>query len=137
MHNGGILALALVSALALGGCGIIYKPNIQQGNVLNADNVAQLQPGMTQEQVLALLGSPSISSPFDQSRWDYVHTLQHRGGKIVKKDFVVYFENGVLARTEGEFQPDTGREMQKQVAQYPIILHDREAEAKARRKGGG
>lgn len=137
MHKAPILAVLVLASAGLVGCGIIYKPDIQQGNVLNTDNVEQLKPGMSKEQVIALLGQPSVASPFDQDRWDYISTLQKRGGKIDTKDFTVYFENDVLARTEGDYRPENGTEMLKQVRQYPIILHDKEKEAEERRKRGG
>ncbi len=130
------LALAL-SALCLSACQVVYKPDIQQGNVLDESKVERLTPGMTQEQVLALLGPPMIASPFAQNRWDYVHTKQHRGGKIETRDFTVFFQNGVLVRTEGNYQPEDGREMLQQVSQYPMILHNKEKEAEARRRRGG
>ncbi|MGB8635627.1 MAG: outer membrane protein assembly factor BamE [Rhodanobacteraceae bacterium] len=137
MHKAPILAALALASVGLGGCGIIYKPDIQQGNVLSKTNVEQLKPGMSKEQVIALLGQPSVASPFDQSRWDYVSTLQKRGGKIVTKDFTIYFENDVLARTEGDYRPEDGTEMLKEVRHYPLILHDKEKEAEARRKRGG
>lgn len=133
------LPLACAAALLLGACSIIYKPDIQQGAVLSEAKVEQLRPGMSQQQVLLLLGEPSVASPFNQDRWDYVHTLQKRGGKIARKDFTVYFENGVLVRTEGEYEKEDGNRMRRQVAQYPVVLHDREKEAAERRErtGGG
>ncbi len=137
MHKASILAILALVTIGLGGCGVIYKPDIQQGNVLNKDNVEQLKPGMSKEQVLSLLGQPSVASPFDQDRWDYVSTLQQRGGKIALKNFIVYFENDVLARTEGDYRPEDGTQMLTQVSQYPIVLHDREKEAEERRKRGG
>lgn len=132
-----ILAMAALILLALGGCGVIYKPNIQQGNVLKAEHVEKLEPGMTKEQVLALLGEPMITSPFTQNRWDYAYSLQHRGGDVTSRDFTVFFENGVVARTKGEYQAANGEHMLKLVSQYPTILHDKEAEAKARSERGG
>ena len=139
MHKLPLLAAMAVATLGLGACAIVYKPDIQQGNVLSKDNVEQLKPGMSKEQVLALLGQPSVASPFDQERWDYVNTLQHRGGKVDVRDFTVYFENGVLARTEGTYRKEDGLRMLKQVSQYPTILHDKEKEAEERRRrqGGG
>ena len=139
MHKLPLLAALAVATVGLSACALVYKPDIQQGNVLSKENVEQLKPGMSKEQVLALLGQPSVASPFDQKRWDYVNTLQKRGGKIDVRDFTVYFENGVLARTEGTYRNEDGTRMLKQVSQYPTILHDKEKEAEERRKrqGGG
>lgn len=139
MHKAPLLVAMLLATASLGACAIVYKPDIQQGNVLDKASVDQLKPGMSKEQVLALLGQPSVASPFDQERWDYINTLQKRGGKVDVRDFTVYFENGVLARTEGTWRNADGTRMLLQVAQYPTLLHDKEKEAEERRKrrGGG
>jgi outer membrane protein assembly factor BamE len=46
------------------GCGLVYKQDIQQGNVLDSDDVGELSEGMTKRQVQLLLGSPSITVRF-------------------------------------------------------------------------
>ena len=56
-----ILALAL--PLALGACTTIpglspHRMEIQQGNFITQEMVAQLKPGMTRDQVRFLLGTP-------------------------------------------------------------------------------
>ena len=62
-----LLILALL--LNLGGC--IYKMDIYQGNVVDADQIEKLSLGMTQRSVMELLGSPQILDPFHTQRWDY------------------------------------------------------------------
>ena len=106
-------AVALASASALPGCGIIYKPDIQQGNLLEKSNVQELKPGLSKAQVLSLLGQPSVISPFDGSRWDYVSTFQHRGGKTEERKLTLLFKNGVLVRTEGDYFAETPKQMLK------------------------
>ncbi|WP_343162727.1 outer membrane protein assembly factor BamE [Oleiagrimonas sp. C23AA] len=81
----------------------MYKPPVQQGNFLKKEKVDQLKPGMTKRQVLVLLGTPSIASPFDHDRWDYVSSYTPRSGKTTLRTFTLYFDNDVLARTEGNF----------------------------------
>lgn len=66
----GLLALLCVLPLA-GGC--LYRMPVQQGNVLNADQVKQLENGMTRSQVLYLLGTPMLPNGFDNDRWDYYY----------------------------------------------------------------
>ncbi|WP_343115416.1 outer membrane protein assembly factor BamE, partial [Clostridioides difficile] len=65
----------------------VYTPDVQQGNLfsktVDQKAVDQLKPGLTKEQVLTLLGTPSVASPFDHSRWDYVSTYSHRGEKRI------------------------------------------------------
>lgn len=92
------LAIATLSA-----CNLVYKQDVQQGNVLDEDNVAQLELGMTKRQVQVLLGSPSVQSPFHANRWDYVNTFSRRGGDPIKRVLTLRFEDERLASVEGSF----------------------------------
>ena len=111
------LALLLV-IVSLSGCGIIYKPDVQQGNLLEQKNVTELKPGMTKRQVLALLGSPSVQNPFTRDRWDYVASYQHRGGAVDVRRFTVFFKNDALVRTEGNFFAENSKDLLKQSDAY-------------------
>jgi outer membrane protein assembly factor BamE (lipoprotein component of BamABCDE complex) len=66
-------ALILAATVGLAAC--VYKPTIQQGNLLKTSDVDQVTPGMTRTQVRYLLGTPMINDPFDPQRWDYVYRL--------------------------------------------------------------
>lgn len=96
-----ILCALLVIALA--GCNLVYRQDVQQGNLLDESNVAQLELGMTKRQVIVLLGSPSVQSPFHQNRWDYVNTFARRGGEPIKRVLTLNFENDRLSSVEGSF----------------------------------
>jgi outer membrane protein assembly factor BamE len=96
------LGLALL-ATAVAGCGLVYTPDVQQGNLLDKKNVDQLQPGMTKRQVLVLLGTPSVISPFNNDRWDYVSTYSHRGKPMTTRTLTLSFNNDTLVKTEGDF----------------------------------
>ena len=84
-----IAVIALFALLPLGGCGVLYKLDVQQGNLFDKDQVDTLKPGMTKRQVLLVMGSPSIISPFNQSRWDYVSSINRGRGKMDSKDLVL------------------------------------------------
>lgn len=81
-----------------------YKIDIQQGNVLSQDAVAQLKPGQTRDQVRFLLGTPMIADLFHQQRWDYVYQYKDgQTGKVESRKFVVFFDaEGRLTRVGGE-----------------------------------
>ena len=102
-----LISLPVVALLALvvSGCHLVYTPDVRQGNLLdkNIDQKAvdQLKPGLTKRQVLLLVGTPSVTTPFDQSRWDYVSTYSHRGGPMQVGTMSLYFDNDTLARVEG------------------------------------
>ena len=106
------LLLVLIVALSTAGCGILYKQPIYQGNLLEKTNVDQLQAGMSKQQVLVLLGTPSIEDPFHHDRWDY--TASQRVGRIGRtdiKNFTLYFEGDTLARWEGEYFPEQDEQL--------------------------
>jgi len=94
-----VLLLALLSS----GCGLLYKQSIQQGNVLEAEQVDALKPGMTKRQVMLVLGTPAVESPFHDSRWDYVSSYKDEDGKLSLKRLTVIFDDSVLTRIEGDY----------------------------------
>ncbi len=97
------LILCAILTVTLAACGMVYKQDIQQGNVLDDDDVALLELGMTKRQVLVLLGSPSIQSPFHDSRWDYMNAYSRRGNTPSKRVLTLYFDNDRLASIEGSY----------------------------------
>lgn len=111
-------------ALSLASCRLVYTPDVQQGNLLDKKTVDQLQPGMTKRQVLVLMGSPSVNSPFDQNEWDYVSTQQHRGGPIKIRALKLTFNNDVLVKTDGDFFAEDAQKLindtKKYHASYPV-----------------
>ncbi|MCW0371440.1 outer membrane protein assembly factor BamE [Xanthomonas sacchari] len=108
--------LLLVAAVALStaGCGIIYKQPIYQGNLIKPSAVEHLKVGQSKQQVSALLGSPSIPDPFHAQRWDYTSTERvDRVGRTEIKNFVVFFDNDMVTRWEGDYFPDQDEELAK------------------------
>ncbi len=97
------IVLCALLAFSLTACNIVYKQDIQQGNVLDDDDVSRLEIGMTKRQVQVLLGSPSVRSPFHEDRWDYVNTYAPRGTNTVKRVLTLRFESDRLADLEGSF----------------------------------
>lgn len=106
------LLLILIVALSTAGCGILYKQPIYQGNLLEKTNVDQLQAGMSKQQVLVLLGTPSIEDPFHHERWDYTATQRvGRLGRTEIKNLSLYFEGDTLARWEGDYFPEQDEQL--------------------------
>ena len=106
--------LLLISCIALltAGCGMLYKQPIYQGNLLEKANVDQLQEGMSKQQVLVLLGSPSISDPFHHDRWDYTATQRvGRIGHTEVKNLTLHFQGDTLANWEGEYFAEQDEEL--------------------------
>lgn len=88
-------------AVALSGCGIIYKLPTRQGNVLEQKDLDKLKPGMTREQVKFVMGTPLAATPFRADRWDYVGYYKSPRGEVTQRTVTVFFEGDTLARLEG------------------------------------
>ncbi|TVV45547.1 outer membrane protein assembly factor BamE [Thalassolituus sp. C2-1] len=88
-----ILTLLLGFA-TLSGCVFpgVYKLNVQQGNIVTADMLEQLKPGMNSRQVAYVMGNPVVRNPFEQQRWDYLYTLEQRDKVIKNYTISVYFD---------------------------------------------
>ena len=126
-----LLALVLVIPLLVGisasGCGVLYRQPIFQGNLLDKGAVDQLQAGMDRQQVMVLLGTPSIRDPFHHDRWDYVASRRTgRTGKPVVKNMTLYFESETLARWEGEYFPEEDSELAKTMSKFGNLAKDKD-----------
>ena len=90
---------AAVLAFGLSAC--VYRMDVQQGNLLDAEQVDQVEVGMTRSQVRFLLGTPMVIDSFDADRWDYVYSLR-RGHerKVTRRHLVVWFEGDKVTKVE-------------------------------------
>ena len=70
-----------------------YRPDIQQGNFISREMVAQLKEGMTQEQVRFVLGTPLLTDAFHAERWDYPFYLARGNGELTKARVTVFFKD--------------------------------------------
>lgn len=119
----------VASTLLLAGCA--YKPNfineykidVQQGNVLTQDMVAQLRPGQTREQVRFILGSPLITDAFHRQRWDYVYHFRDGSTRAVQqRKFSVFFDaEGRLNQVTGDVEVAATQELITPAARTRVI----------------
>lgn len=94
-------ALCGALLLALGQSGCVYRMDVQQGNLLDVEQVDQVQAGMTRSQVRFLLGTPMVIDTFDADRWDYVYSLR-RGHerRVTRRHLIVWFDGDKVTRVE-------------------------------------
>jgi outer membrane protein assembly factor BamE len=118
LHRMRTIALSLLIAFGTAGCGLLYKVDIYQGNLLDERNVAQLKTGMSKRQVLSLLGTPSVSDPFHSDRWDYVATISQRGSEPEIKNLQLAFNGDSLASIEGDYFPKRDIELRDRLSRY-------------------
>ncbi|AXA92904.1 hypothetical protein DPH57_18185 [Massilia sp. YMA4] len=79
-----------------------YRPDIQQGNFVSKEMLAQLKTGMTRDQVRFVLGTPLLNDIFHADRWDYPFRLARGNGELTTSAVVVYFDKeGKVERFEG------------------------------------
>jgi len=102
----------LFLAAALAGCGVPripgvtpYKMEVQQGNFVSQDMVAQLKAGMSKDQVRSTLGTPLLIDIFHGERWDYIYSRELPSGAHEQRKLVVFFEDGKLVRVDGDVVP--------------------------------
>jgi len=110
--------LALLALVSMAGCGLIYKVDVQQGNLFDKDTVDALKPGMTKRQVLLIMGSPSVVSPFDQDLWHYVSTIRRGRNVMESKDLTLYFKDDALVKMDGDYFPEDPDQLIKDANKY-------------------
>ena len=108
-----IIAIGLGATLTLSGCSLfsVYKIDLPQGTPITQTQAQSLKLGMSQNQVLYILGSPAVRDTLAPNRWDYVYDFQagtegSRKGIADVRDasqhLVIYFDaNGLGNRIEG------------------------------------
>ncbi|WP_350134295.1 outer membrane protein assembly factor BamE [Nitrosomonas sp.] len=94
----------LIAFLLLTGCSllphVLYKIDVQQGNVVTEEMLEKLKPGMTKSQVLFVLGSPLIMDAFRDNRWDYVYLFRKHGDLVEQKRVTLFFADDALSSIE-------------------------------------
>ncbi|MFC0179553.1 outer membrane protein assembly factor BamE [Thorsellia kenyensis] len=87
------LGLTLAALFTLTGCKtILYKPDINQGNYLEAGSAQTIERGMNQEQVKFLLGTPITTDIFDKNKWIYLYRQEPSRQSLVQEQLVVTFD---------------------------------------------
>ena len=93
--------IMLLSGMTLLASCAIYRPEIQQGQIIEAEALMLLKPGMTKEEVQNALGTPLVTDTFNPDRWDYVLNIIGKDRTITKRERVtVIFADGVVSRVE-------------------------------------
>ncbi|MDH4042286.1 MAG: outer membrane protein assembly factor BamE [Gammaproteobacteria bacterium] len=105
------LIVTLLAALCLSACGFVgfpgvYKIDVEQGNIVTQDMVAQLKPGMSRRQVRFILGTPLVEDPFNPERWDYPY-VKRNGMKVLSESrLTVYFDGDSLVKYDGDVEQE-------------------------------
>jgi outer membrane protein assembly factor BamE len=84
---------------------LLYKVDIQQGNVIEQDMINKLRPGMDKNQVKFIMGTPVIVDPFHNDRWEYIFSFQEGGGIREQRHITLHFnDDEILTHVSGDIE---------------------------------
>ncbi len=111
MKNITVLCLSLIFLAACsrsfdGGYNLplLYKIDVQQGNVIEQDMINKLKPGMNKNQVKFIMGTPVLIDPFHNERWEYIFSFQEGGGVRKQRHITLHFEDDKLTHVSGDIE---------------------------------
>lgn len=84
-----LLCLTLVSCSPLGPQ---YRV-IQQGNLIDDEQVQKLEAGMSKEEVEDIMGTPLSTDLFNPNRTIYVYSLEEYRNPLILEQVIIDFEN--------------------------------------------
>lgn len=105
--------IAISATLTLSACSIfgVYTIDLPQGTPITQAQAQQIQPGMSKNQVLYLLGSPAVRDTLAPNRWDYIYDYtpgtygQREGKKVIanaSQHLIIYFDDSeTVVKIEG------------------------------------
>jgi outer membrane protein assembly factor BamE len=84
----------------------VYQIDVTQGNYIEDEKLDQINLGMSQEQVIFILGSPMLIDEFDSSKWYYIRYIKPGGEPIQQEQVVFTFDNLLLTNIAREGEID-------------------------------
>jgi outer membrane protein assembly factor BamE len=90
--------ICLLMMLVLSSCSYfsIRRPVIEQGNIITTEEVSKLHPGMSEAQVIEIMGEPMLENIFTPNRMEYVYTYQNGIEPRTEKRVKLFFKQGRL-----------------------------------------
>ena len=100
--------VSLFLAFSLSGCSFlydtfVYQIDVTQGNYIEDEKIQELKIGMTQEQVIFILGSPMLIDQFDSTKWYYLRYIKPGGEPIQQTQMLLVFKENILSQMMGDF----------------------------------
>lgn len=83
---------------------LVYRVDVQQGNVVDQAMINKLKPGMDKNQVRFIMGTPLLMDPFHSNRWDYLYSFEPGGGEREQRRISIFFKDEKLAYVDGDIE---------------------------------
>ena len=81
----------------------IHRIDVQQGNVITQNMLAQLKPNMEKKKVSFIMGTSVVMDTFNSDQWDYVYSFRYGGRHTERRRVTLHFdENGLLNSITGD-----------------------------------
>ncbi|GJM05521.1 MAG: hypothetical protein DHS20C09_15170 [marine bacterium B5-7] len=129
------LAIVVISLVFISACTksfdggyevpLLYKIDIQQGNVIEQEMLDRLKPGMDKNQVKFVMGTPVLIDPFHNNRWEYIFSFQKGGGIREQRHITLHFDEDeqVLTHVTGDITAaDGSRDVNKIIEADAVVV---------------
>ncbi len=77
-----------------------HRLDFQQGNTVKLEQLEGIEIGMSKTEVRKIMGSPMLSDPFHNQRWDYIYRFTPKKGFERKSLLTLYFKEDVLIKID-------------------------------------
>ena len=77
-----------------------HRLDLQQGNTIKLAQLESITLGMRKDEVRRIMGSPMLSDPFHNQRWDYIFRFIPNKGFVRKSLLTLYFEDDILIKID-------------------------------------
>ena len=101
---------------------LVYRVDIQQGNVIEQSMIDKLKPGMDKAKVRFIMGTPLLVDPFHSNRWEYIYSLEPGDGERVQRQVTVFFKDDKLTHLEGDITPAYRRYSEENASEASNII---------------
>ncbi len=95
--------ISLIAAMIFGlsACvNIPYRAPIQQGNLIEAERINLIKPGMSKTQIANTIGTPVLEDLFHKDRWDYIYRLDEHYQPAQQHSLTIWFNNDIATKVE-------------------------------------
>ncbi len=77
-----------------------HQLDMNQGNTIKLEQKEAIKIGMNKAEVRKIMGSPMLSDPFHNQRWDYIYRFIPKKGFERKSLLTLYFEDEKLIKID-------------------------------------